>query len=858
MAFFILQLLSDYRFKGMRHLRIWTIAAAALLLGFMGAQAGTLTGQVYDKDTDKALTGANVVLRSSTGGLLRYGSSTDQEGRFRFNNVHPGNYQLKVTFLGYTDYTKEVRVTAADSVQLAVGLSATALPQEEVLVSAGRAQAQLTPITASNLTLQEIKEQSGMKDLPVMLSQLPSVTYHSQNGNGVGYSTLRMRGFGQRRIAVSINGIPQNDPEDFNVYWINFFDIQGAIQDIQVQRGAGASFYGPVGIGGAVNIIAKPYRPQPYAKLHLGYGSFNTQRYTVEANSGRIGGKYVVYGRLSRLLSDGYRDWSWSTYYRYFAGISRYGKNSTLTLQSYGGPQHDGLAYLGVPKAANQEEELRRANAAAYKKAVSYFKKRGPIERFHQPHVELLHSWRFAPNAMLDQSLFWIKGEGYFDYGVNYRSADYLRLPEGFQGLGAKQRKLPLFMALPTADVKLRGYLDQHQVGWLPKVTWEHNHSTTTLGLEARLHRSLRWGRIQEANQIIPSKVVGGDDDKRIYSYRGEKIIAAVMGKHLWRPVNRLAVQGELQLTYRRYRHYDETFWNRTFTVPYLFANPRLGITINPNHSLSGYISAALAQREPRLSQLYYGQEAGAGAVPRFKRRPNGSINYDRPLVTPESLFDLELGGTLQKRWYRLTANLFWMEFWNEIIPSGGVDQFGRSRTGNADRTRHRGLELEASARLLPGWDVSFNSTLSRNRFVSFTEYVTINGSARALNRSGNPIAGFPERMAKLRTSYRWNGWSAAVDLKYAGQQFVDNSGGREADGQPAPGRKVKPYTLVNASLGYEPQQGLWLHGLRLNLSANNLLNRRVLRYGYMSAAGARFFPAATRHFFLSLSYRLN
>ena len=67
-----------------------------------------------------------------------------------------------------------------------------------------------------------------------------------------------MRGFGQRRIAVSVNGIPQNDPEEFNVFWINFFDLQGVIDDIQVQRGAGSSHYGPAAIGGTIDIGPLP------------------------------------------------------------------------------------------------------------------------------------------------------------------------------------------------------------------------------------------------------------------------------------------------------------------------------------------------------------------------------------------------------------------------------------------------------------------------------------------------------------------------------------------------------------------------------------------------------------------------
>lgn len=847
-------------FSGMWFEKIAVVICSiiTLLPGLVSAQHGVVTGQVYDADTEESLSGANVVLRDRSSGQVRYGTSTDERGAFGFWAVDPAQYQLDVTFIGYGDLGRSLEIASGDTVDLSLGLSVASLPQNEIIVTAGRAQSQLNPVTVSNLTRREIDERVGMQDLPVLLSDLPSVTYYSENGNGIGYSTLRMRGFGQRRIAISINGIPQNDPEDFNVYWINFFDIQGAIQDIQVQRGAGASFYGPVGIGGAVNIVARPYPPEPYAEATVGYGSYNTQRYTIEVNTGRLNDRYVAYGRFSRLLSDGYRDWSWSKYYRYFAGISRYGDNSTLTLQSYGGPQNDGLAYYGIPKPANDDPVERRGNPGARDQDVPYFEHRGPVEQFHQPHVELLHNWQISSNTTLDQSIFWIKGEGYFDYSVNFRSPEFLRLPRDLPGLSPEEYSQPLFSALPSADVKMRGYLDQHQMGWLPKVTWKDGDRTLTVGTEARLHRSLRWGRIQQANAVISDSLVGGDSDRRFYSFRGEKVIGSAFAKYITRPVDRLAVQSELQITYRRYRQYDEAFLGRRFRVPYVFANPRLGVTVNPDRALSGYLSAAFAQREPRLSQLYDADAAGAGAVPQFERNPDGTLNYDEPLVQPESLLDVELGGTLERRRYRLTANGYWMEFWDEIIPSGRIDQLGKPRTGNADRTRHVGLELEASARPMPGWDVSFNGTLSRNRLVDFTEYVTVDGSIEVIERSGNPIAGFPERMARFRTSYQWKGWTAALNGEYSGTQYVDNSGGTLPDGSPASDRIVDPFTLVHGSVSYEPSRQSLLSGFRFQLKVNNLLDRHVFRYGYMSSSGPRFFPTAARHYFASVSYRVD
>ncbi|HET6567789.1 MAG TPA: TonB-dependent receptor, partial [Rhodothermales bacterium] len=639
-----------------------------------------------------------------------------------------------------------------------------------------------------------------------------------------------------------------NDPEDFDVYWINFFDIQGAIQDIQVQRGAGASFYGPDAIGGAINIVAVPYKPDPYARVEAGYGTYDTRRYTAEANSGLLKDHYVVYGRYSRLLSDGYRDWSWTSFNRFFAGVARYGKHSTLTVQAFGGPQHDGLAYVGIPRSANEDPEARRAN---YSSATH------DVEHFHQPHAEVLHDWTINPNWSLKQALFWMQGKGYFDFGGTYRSANYLRLPAGWRGLTDLQRTQPLYVTAPDVNLLFRAYVGQWQIGWIPRVTYRRGASETTIGTEMRLHRSVRWGRIQDATGI-PSELVGTENDARVYQFHGEKIIGSVFASELFRPTDRLAVQGDLQLTYRRYRQYDEAFFGTAFAVPYVFLNPRLGVTINPEHPVSGYASVAIAGREPVLKSLYDGEEAGAGFEPQFEKDDSGRFDFDDPFVTPEHLVDVEVGASLSRPAYRLSGNVFWMDFHDEIVPSGGLDQFGVPRTGNADRTRHVGLELEGFVRPLPGLDARANLTLSRNRFIHFTEYVTgLDGNTVPAVRDGNPIAGFPEQVASVLLSYTRAGATLSLDGKYAGRQYVDNSGGTGLDGESHRNLSVDPYVLLNASVRYAfPQQSAF-HGIELAFDVNNVLNQKVLLYGDVGAAGPQFFPTATRHIFASIRYTL-
>jgi iron complex outermembrane recepter protein len=796
------------------------------------------------------LPGAEVLLVESGSGLVRYGTSTDTAGAFLLEPVAAGRYTLRVLYLGYATVERAVLASVEDPEDLTIRLSRRAVEHPEAVVTGHRSVARLTPVTMTALDRATLSRQPQMKDLPAHLATLPSITMYSENGNGIGYSYLRMRGFGQRRLAVAINGIPQNDPEEFNVFWINFFDLDGVIDDIQVQRGAGSSFYGPAAIGGAINIRSMPYRPKPYAQLETGAGAFGTRRASIALNSGLLADRWVAFGRVSRLVSDGYRNWSWTEFWRLFGGVTRYGDRSTLTLQAYGGPQRDGLAYIGIPKEANRSA-VDDGFGGTIDRRSNYSELTRDVEQFNQPHVELHHSLKLGDRADLNQSLFWIKGEGYFDFDGSFRSAAYLRLPDAF----TPDRDQPLYVARPDVGVLFRAYLDQWQVGWQPSVTIRHALGESRIGGEVRLHRSLRWGRVQESDGI-PEEFVGADSDYRVYGFRGEKSIQSVYVSHLYRPSEHLAVQADAQLTHRRYRVYEEAFFGTEFSKSYLFLNPRLGVTLFPEQPLSAYASLALANREPRMKTLYDGEEAGSGLGPQFEQNADGGLDTSSPFVRAERLIDFELGGTWKGERAFLTSNVFIMAFRNEIVPSGVLDQFGVPRTGNAARSRHAGLELDGGIRLAPGLDATANATFSRNRFREFTEFVTLpDFSTSSLDRAGRTIAGFPAQMANLGLTAVRAGITGSAFVTLMGRQFIDNSNATQPDGSSDRGLQVDPYQLVSVTIRYDLPETSPLAGLQASLDINNIFDARVLTFGNSGFGAPQFYPAATRHVYLGLRY---
>ena len=78
---------------------------------------------------------------------------------------------------------------------------------QNVQVTATRAQHN-TPMTFSNLTQQELAKHNHGQDIPSLLSFMPSVTFTSDAGNGIGYTALKVRGTDPSRINFTANGIP--------------------------------------------------------------------------------------------------------------------------------------------------------------------------------------------------------------------------------------------------------------------------------------------------------------------------------------------------------------------------------------------------------------------------------------------------------------------------------------------------------------------------------------------------------------------------------------------------------------------------------------------------------------------------
>lgn len=758
-----------------------------------------------------------------------------------------------------------------------------------ITVSSTKANEHNSPIPYAEITKSEIKETYSSQDLSQILGELPSILTFSENGNGIGYTNLSLRGFDQRRISVMVNGIPQNDPEDHNFYWINLSDFASTVENIQVQRGAGLSSYGPAAIGGSIILSTLNYANFKGINISSGIGfqeynydnslSHISSRYAIEYSSG-LTDNYAFYAKLARINSFGYRKQSFAFLNSYFFSAMRFDENLTTQINIYGGSQDDGLSYNGLPYSYIKDLELRKSNYSyfSYNKndgeTINWITQRRPqeLEKFSQPQIELLNDWQISDKLTTKSAIFFKIGKGYFDFdGTGWTNANSFRLTPENGFINAEDPQNPI----------IRAFVGNKTFGWIPKIEYEHNNGKFMFGAEMRLHRSVHWGKINFAENLPQNY----DPDYEFYYYDGIRNIFSLFASEHYYINDEFTVNIEGQLVSHLYAIENEkagkvfsnyhtidgkniTNTERLFEINYLFFNPRIGLNYNINNNNRTYLSLAYTSREPRMKNLYDASNSWDGNSPLFEhiKDSNGVIYYDftKPYVKPEQMLDIELGWTYSSNFLYFNINTFLMEYFDELVKSGQLDNFGAPIDGNAPKTRHYGIEIMATAKLFDSekygnLKISTNTTYSQNKIIDY-DFISKKGDIISLKN--NSIAGFPDFLANIRLIYNYEELFASLYLKSVGEFRTDNFGDllisdprvkSHLGSEYYINNIVDSYKILNADISYTFKQIFSINRLKIHLQINNITNELYAASGI----GKEFFPAAERNYFFGFELGL-
>ncbi len=799
------------------------IASALLLFSFSTTVAAQqrLVGSVSDAVTGAAVAGARVEVLETDAATL-----TDAAGAFALDWPAGGRATLVVSSAAYR--VRRVELRAAPAIRLAVSLEPVVSFSDRVEVTATRAREGVDAATFTNVPGERVAEAYWGQDPAILLSTVaPGFYAYNDSGNGIGYSYFTIRGFGQARTRVTLNGAPLNDAESGELFFIDLADFLATAGDVQVQRGV----FGLSGIGGAVDVTTAPPAVAPSFELHAGFGSYQTRRYSAHYESGLIDGTWQLSARWSKISTDGYRDQSWVDMWNYYLALARLGQQSSLRLVLFGGPERTHLAYLGVPRSVlvggitGDADRDRRSNPLTYP---------GEIDNFFQPHFQVIHDLQLDARSQLSQILYYFQGNGYYDEHKSDRSLVEYNLPDVV---------LPDGTVITTTDLVRRRTVDEWDAGWVPRLSHDGDTFSWSLSGEARLHRAHHFGEVRWA-QYYPA---GVEPDHRYYDYGVGKRTFALAGSAALRAKSRLSLTGGLELAYHRYDLLDDRVKGASFTEPYSFLLPRLGAVYRAGDRVDTYVSVARGMREPAFRTIYDPEDYYGTKVS----------------LRPEDVWDLEAGASLRRDAWRARANLFAMRFANEIVYAGALDDSGVPIYGNGARSVHRGIEIEASWAPSSVLGIDGSLTLSRN---SFTRYRELSAPGEEVVYDGNRIAGYPAVLGNVTLRGMAGVVSWAFSGRYVGSFFLDNTEDNRRD----PGLRGRPgyvpllnpaFTVVDAQ-ARAPLPQAWSLALgvgrvQLELRFNNLLGATYTAFGYVDGGEPQFTPAAGRNVYAGVTLGL-
>ncbi|MGJ7030144.1 TonB-dependent receptor [Niabella hirudinis] len=669
------------------------------------------------------------------------------------------------------------------------------------------------PFATSNLHSAELQKQNLGQNMPYLLNQTPSLVVSSDDGVGVGYSSLRIRGTDMTRINVTMNGIPVNDAESQAAIFVDLPDLASSTTTVQIQRGVGSSTNGSGAFGGSINISNLEQSPVPGVSISNSYGSFNTWKHTLQAGTGLLKGGFRFDVRLSKLSSSGFIErassdllaahviGSWASKneathikFNYLTGKERTG-------QAWNGL---GIAFTGQDQEIDYQKELeqqgRNTNTlGAISKGVYY---KDQTDNYWQDYYQLFLNQKINNSWNLNIGTFLTRGKGYYnEYKKDEPFADY-GLPNYTKAPGDTVDNVNLTRQL---------WLDNYYYGSVFSTTYNTAVTNFVFGGAYTQYDARHYGFVKWAEYGVPL-------DHRWYNLTAFKKDFNFYAKLQQQFFSDL--YGFADLQYRNVAYTINGFRKSPALPPiqntYQFFNPKVGLSYFISHgsNASGkvYASFALANKEPNRDDF----EASENEKPRS-----------------EQLQDIEAGYEYRTPRFQAGVNGYYMRYKDQLILTGKINDVGAYARTNVPESYRAGLEFSAGLQPLQWLQLNANATFSKNKIKALTQYADDydnGGQLTAVYRntdisfSPNTIAG---ANATLEPFYQITGsHHFFIDIleKYVGRQYLDNASDLR--------KSINPYALTDLRLRYQTSSPTF-KSIGIILMVNNLLDKKYENNGY-------------------------
>jgi len=805
-----------------------SLVVGLLALPWIAWSQVSLSGKVYDATNQNSLTGAHIVLGNTFNAV-----TSSKDGSFRISGLKPGTYQLKVSYMGYETFGESIDIR--ENKQLDINLQPSLTLADEVVVMATRADKN-TPATYTNIGREQLNSKNLGQDIPVLLSLSPSVVISSDAGAGIGYTWMNIRGSDPSRINITLNGIPVNDAESHNVWWVNMPDVAGSIQNMQIQRGVGTSTNGAAAFGASVNMQTTVLNAEPYAEINSSAGSFNTLKNSVSFGTGKIKSGWAIDGRASLISSDGYVDRASSSLKSYYLSAGWYGSKTNLKLINMSGTEKTYQAWDGVPSDSLETNRTFNPTGMYVDEAgnVKYYD--NETDNYQQDHYQLHFSHLLNPNMVINAAAHYTYGRGYYEqYKENQKFKDYELSPIS---LGDTM--------INKSDLIRRKYLKNHYYGTTASLNYDNRSNLkTNLGGSFHIYDGLHFG------EVIWARYAGNSEiNHRYYENTGYKVDYNYYLKVNYSPLERLHLFADLQMRHIIYEFEGPAFVNDELkildqTSYFNFFNPKGGFIfeISPMQKLYTYVG--VGNREPVRDDF-------TESSPESRPGREKMINY-------------EAGYQFAGSHARASVNFYFMDYYDQLVLTGEINDVGGYTRTNTPRSYRAGIEMEAGFIITPKIQWNGNLSLSRNKIKEFTEYSDVYDAnydwigSEANTYKNTNISFSPSIIAASQFVFApIKQLHIELMSKYVGRQYIDNTSNKD--------RSLNPYFLNDIKLGYNFSLP-FAKSIEISVLINNILDEEYISNGWIYKAKVEnqsgfmvmddgYFPQAGRHFLTGIRFR--
>ncbi len=778
----------------------------------ISAQTFNLTGTITDSETNGKLIGANVYIDK-----LNIGTVTDGFGNYTIKGIPPGSYNVSYSYIGYKIETTEITFSSND-LSNNVSLIREPILLRETVVRSAKAQFRRTPVAFAEFTPKDIDERLGARDVVYVLDSSPSI-YVSPQGGGTGDLRLNMRGFGQTNIAIMVNGIPQNNPENGEVFWTNWAGVSDFTSDIQVQRGLGANPYSVSAIGGVVNIstfgIGSGHN---FRRIRSEFGSDNFRKFTFAFAEDLLPGKLGLTALVSRKTWNGYADRTWLDEFSYYISLGGVFGNHSLELQLMGSPQDHGQ------RLTLHTISFWKSHGKNFNSDWGYLNGKPLNIRdnvFHKPSINLNHNWQISDDLILSNILYFSHGNG---GGTVPSWTEFDKTDAGLADLDKEWEKntstilTDIDTSLFYTANALRFTVHRHNwMGLISNIRKTFDDLEISAGIDARYYSAENFREVDNllgGDYTLFSSNVNIDPFTKLFlgdkvDYNADSFVRQFGGfaqaEYKWKQLTIYANASVSNTGYKRIDYFNyapdhpshETDWKDIigYTIKH-------GYNYNIDEGNNVFANVGYFSRAPLSENVY------------------DYSNNEYTNLTNEKIFNIEAGYGLQLRNVMLRLNGYYTTWKDKAIRTDVQDLVTGQRffynISGAD-ARHVGVEFEGKVAVIDNLSIKGMFSYAVNKWTSNVNAVVAPESnplqQQTINSYVNDIyvGGFPMTTASLSLYYRTqlsvNGsFFFNPVYKFAGRhyaQYNPDQRGNPVDIGVNPWR-IPDYFLFDIHMGYE------------------------------------------------------